>query len=550
MKRKTIIVLLLLASFFGAVEAQTIIGRFDYDSLRASNVLCTYGTYNNFNSPSGTYRGPLADTGIIDYGPTVYGSNTNPYGSRHTVHRDTAKRDSISFDSVRCIPRGKMTSVRMGCAYGSYYCEAITYTFSVDTTLNDLLVLNLAPIMTNPQHPNNQQPRVYIQILDTNDTQLGFIDLVSAGVSATGSLSRLPLNWVSIINCNEPVVYINWMPLGIALSQYHGQTVKLRLANYSCGQGGPRHFSYVYYTVDYDNLVLATTPVLAKTNGLTFSAPAGFMKYEWFLNSAPAVLFDSVQTVTIPRGEDFTCIVTDYLGHSKTFAAKSVKTLPHSNFTMQVKSTDCESRKLELTNLAYVTDSLSRPVTNGVERFQWIFDNNQLCYMSNPKIDVTPGWHTISLVAQSGTVSDTLTRRIRVSDSIYIDSVYYDTLQEGQTLNFHGRTLDESGIYRDTTLISGSCFRVETLRLYVNKQSGIEQAKGDIFEIFPNPAKSQITIEDCSVAKAEIIDNSGRILKTVYGTKTINISSLPSGIYTLRITSSENQCSLKHFVKQ
>lgn len=532
------------------VKAQTIIGRFDYDSLRASNVLCTYGVYTNFYNYTSQFPGPFANIGIIDFGPNVYGSTTNNLGSRHTVHRDTALRDTMSNFNVRCIPTGKSTSVRLGCAFGAFFCEAISYSFRVDTTQNDLLVLNLAPVMANPGHPFYQQPRVYIEILDSIDTQLGYIDIISAGISATGSLRSMPLNWISVINSNTLVNYINWMPIGISLNHYHGQNVKLRFRNYACGMGGASHFSYVYYTVDYGNLTLVTTPVLAKSNGVTFSAPDGFMKYQWRLNSAPTVVFDTVQTVEIPNGEDFTCTVTDYLGHSKTFAAKAVKTIPHANFSMQVKSTDCASRKLMLKNLATVTDTNAQPVPNGIERFHWIFDTNQLCYMSNPVLDITPGWHTISLVAQSNAISDTLTRRLYVSDSIFIDTVFYDTVQEGQSRTFHGRTLTSSGTYHDTTIISGSCFRVETLNLHVLKNSGMEQTQSDILEIYPNPAKNLITIEGCSVGKAEIIDNSGRVLKTVYGSQNIDISWLKAGIYSLRITSSENKCTVKRFVKQ
>ena len=44
MKKTYFLALMAAISFSAIVQAQNVIGRFDYDSLYAPNVLCTYGT--------------------------------------------------------------------------------------------------------------------------------------------------------------------------------------------------------------------------------------------------------------------------------------------------------------------------------------------------------------------------------------------------------------------------------------------------------------------------------------------------------------------------
>ena len=77
---------LIIATILAVVstQAQNVIGRFNYDSLRAPNVLCTYGTYNRFDNYSGAYAGPYSSVGIIDYGPNRYGDDRLP-ASRHAL---------------------------------------------------------------------------------------------------------------------------------------------------------------------------------------------------------------------------------------------------------------------------------------------------------------------------------------------------------------------------------------------------------------------------------------------------------------------------------
>ncbi|MBP5241199.1 MAG: T9SS type A sorting domain-containing protein [Bacteroidales bacterium] len=543
---------LIIAAMLAVVsmQAQNVIGRFNYDSLRAPNVLCTYGTYNSFNNYTVSNPGPYANVGIIDYGPTAYGASGSP-ASRHTVHTDVLKKDSISGDSLLCIPSGKSSSVRLGCFWGACVCQAVAYTFRADTLLNNLLTVNYAPVMYNPGHPANQQPRLYIEILDSADNQLGYMDIASYNPSASGSLSNLTLTWRN--GLSGGYYYIDWTPLSINMHRYHGRTIKLRITTFGCGQGATHHCGYTYYTVDYNNLSLITDNNSLKSNHISFSAPEGYMKYEWRLDSASVLISDTSHTADIPRGMTFSCKVTDYMGNTKILRSKAVPRRPYSNFSYIVDNPDCDTRIIKLTNLAQLFDTTDNTPLPDLEDFHWIIDNSKICYQHDPVFETTPGWHTISLINKSGStsLSDTLTQRIYVSDSAFIiDTIIYDTINTGESYTFHGRILTTTGNYYDTTQTGNKCFNVEILKLTVRGQDGINTAETPEITIYPNPATDRVTVDGCSIDNVTAIDIAGRTIAVPHTASDINISGLQNGIYTLRIATTDGHTAVRRLVKK
>ena len=80
---------------------------------------------------------------MVDYG-------CESWLSRHTVHFDTSERDSRTGDSLRTIPIGHCSSVRLGNNRAGSEQESITYTLSVDTNDYDLLILRYAIVEEQP----------------------------------------------------------------------------------------------------------------------------------------------------------------------------------------------------------------------------------------------------------------------------------------------------------------------------------------------------------------------------------------------------------------
>ena len=79
---------------------------------------------------------------------------------------------------------------------------------------------------------------------------------------------------------------------------------------------------------------------------------------------------------------------------------------------------------------------------------------------------------------------------------------------------------------------------------------GIDEADNDV-RIYPNPTSGNIRISaNAQITLVELIDMTGRIVMTQTGdVKSLNISALTEGIYTLRVVS-ENGVSLNRVVKK
>ena len=78
--------------------------------------------------------------------------------------------------------------------------------------------------------------------------------------------------------------------------------------------------------------------------------------------------------------------------------------------------------------------------------------------------------------------------------------------------------------------------------------TGLEDAEETLLSFFPNPTKSEIAFSQ-AIEKVEVIDLTGKAILTFTNAKTINLESLPSGTYYLRLTN-EEKTSLQKVIKQ
>ena len=69
-------------------------------------------------------------------------------------------------------------------------------------------------------------------------------------------------------------------------------------------------------------------------------------------------------------------------------------------------------------------------------------------------------------------------------------------------------------------------------------ESSLLEAEAESISFFPNPTKSEITFSQ-AIEKVEVIDLTGKTIFTFTNAKTINIESLPAGVYYLRLTNND-----------
>ena len=277
---------------------------FDFTALHSPGVTCTFGSYAHYNSYTPNYQGPYAYVGVIDNGQDSYGLNYTE-GSRHTVHTRIGERDSCSGYQLLKIPPGECKSVRLGCVYGQYLCQAVQYDMVVDTNVSDILVLKYACVFYNPSHPDDRQPRFVLEILDSNynyvDFTCGSADFNSSNAATANS------GWNR--GLASGIYWKDWTPVGLHLAAYHGQHIKVRLASFACGQGADDHFGYAYYTLSCAKAKIHSSSCVPGTT-TTLSAPSGF-NYKWFSSNDTVHPFSTSQSVSVTIDTvSYYCIVS------------------------------------------------------------------------------------------------------------------------------------------------------------------------------------------------------------------------------------------------
>ena len=127
----------------------------------------------------------------------------------------------------------------------------------------------------------------------------------------------------------------------------------------------------------------------------------------------------------------------------------------------------------------------------------------------------------------------------------------YDTVVDTGAGHYEwqGNTYTESGEYVYEGQTEAGCDSIVVLLLTIT-EVGIStvDSLGDI-SLYPNPTTGRVTITASEVAKVEVFDPSGRTVATFLDGGEIDISHLPTGVYTLRITL-RNGTAVKRVVKQ
>ncbi|MBR4803003.1 MAG: gliding motility-associated C-terminal domain-containing protein, partial [Bacteroidales bacterium] len=386
---------------------------------------CNYSGYNNHN-------GPYATVGVVDHGPRAYGYPTSQQASRHTVNSDPSIMDSLSNRQLPIIPPTECSSVRLGCAYGSYFCQAITYDLRVDTNNADIILLKYALVVYNPGHPANQQPRFTMQIVDSTNTLIdpvcGTADFNATNAATDHDQPGSP--WHS--GLGNGVYYRDWTPVGIDVSRYHGHTIRMRFATFNCGQGGSSHFLYAYFTLGCSKARIIANTCGGHAQVATLTAPSGF-RYRWYNPSLPGWTSNQ-QTVQVNIDSSIYYCEVSFIDDTSckfTMSTMAAPRFPHARFSASLDTSGC-NYTVNVTNTSYA--SISGTDTNRIgacESFYWFWGDGSYSRSENPGSHTyrQPGTYTIMLVVGlagdecTDTIYQTITFNAPQAPTISGDSV-------------------------------------------------------------------------------------------------------------------------------
>ncbi len=132
----------------------------------------------------------------------------------------------------------------------------------------------------------------------------------------------------------------------------------------------------------------------------------------------------------------------------------------------------------------------------------------------------------------------------------------YDTVEVASNelpYNYHGNNIPGEGDYAFAGQTSEGCDSLTYLHLTI-KGVGIDNVASlsPVVSVYPNPTDKWVTVEGSDILSVEVIDAMGRkmIAQQADGTDKalIDLSSLPRGTYTLRVTTTDG-VAIKRVVK-
>lgn len=145
------------------------------------------------------------------------------------------------------------------------------------------------------------------------------------------------------------------------------------------------------------------------------------------------------------------------------------------------------------------------------------------------------------------------------TDSFAQEVTYYESEQEAETQtnpianpeNYTNLTNPQEVFAVAQNAPESACVKITSFQLVVQESLSLQENDKDIVQIFPNPAQDYLTVTgSVEIKEATIYSVSGQLFKTVRSPRnndmTVNVSTLPSGIYFIQTTTG----ATSKFIKQ
>ena len=366
----------------------------------------------------------------------------------------------------------------------------LKYTFNISPQSN-LIVVNYAAVLEDPNHSVSQQPRFEAQLYDANGIP---IPCTFYQVAAGGGIP-------GFYSCGASIRVKPWSTFGVDVTQYIGQTVTLDIATGDCSLGG--HYGYAYVSANCASLNLSALYCQnGANNTATLSAPAGFSSYVW-TNAANGQQLATGQTATVNVvGVDTVqCNITSVNG---CVATLSTAVLPAEVIGAIVDSNVCAGNGTLLfngttfTNSAY--DSAHWSASDGYTASTFNFNHTF----------PGPGQYTVELIVQNtANCVDTVSTTVEVYENPTASFGFNDVCL-GTTASFQATssllgndTITNFWYANNDTLVG------DTVTLYFNgpgiypvelvaiTQHGCSDTISNTFTVFNNPTANFTIVESC-----------------------------------------------------
>ena len=148
-------------------------------------------------------------------------------------------------------------------------------------------------------------------------------------------------------------------------------------------------------------------------------------------------------------------------------------------------------------------------------------------------------WNGAEYYASSDGETYTLTNAVGcdsvVTLHLTVNHSTIDTLVISTTESYEwqGNIYDTSGVYVDSLLTTAGCDSVLVLQLTI--MQGIREVGNNMITVYPNPTSGKVKVDSDEVTRIDVYNVNGQLVKSVFKDSVVDISSLPSGVYTLKV---------------
>ena len=430
----------------------------NFIDLNRPGVTCLYGKASN---PDDLV---LTPTGVGPTGAGAYDKGSRDIRSRHTVNWRQNDRDPRTGNKLRTIPEGSLASVRLGNWDNGTQAEGIIFDYEVDTAKADIILLKYAVVLEKPGHGPTEDPYFGLEILDSNHVVIDGI---------CGDFDFTPENKNIKWQKHGGFVWKDWTAIGLNLSKYDGQNIKIRLVTQDCVRSA--HCGYAYFTLDCVDASIKSTSC-GETIEMKMEAPDGF-RYLW-TRGEEREFVDTTKNISIPADDIVTyyCNVEyiDVDGCGFELHTEVKPRFPFADLVCEHKPENC-GNKIVLKNKSCVhtrIDGVDTATSEKCETYYWKIDDgkevaeyiSEDVELSVPKEGATFNVTLISYLS-AGACEDDTTLTI-VAPAIY---EHYDTVRvtccDGEIYSFEGQLYAESGVYDAYLTNQWGCDSVRTLFL-------------------------------------------------------------------------------------
>jgi gliding motility-associated-like protein len=261
--------------------------------ILSSHIVTAQDCPPNIDFENGDFSGWTCYTGsvaAISGGNVISLSESGPVTGRHTMMSSFPGNGMDPYGNfpVNC-PNGSGHSIQLGNTSGGAEAEGISYDFVIPAGVNEYnLIYHYAVVFQDPNHLQNEQPRMEIEITNVTDNKVitcSSFAFFPYGTPLPGfELSGNP-------GSSTPVWYKNWSAVSINLDNNAGKKIRLFFKTADCTFR--RHFGYAYIDVNSE--------CSGKFEGASFCpddtlvnviAPYGYQQYTWYNNTFTQVLGD------------------------------------------------------------------------------------------------------------------------------------------------------------------------------------------------------------------------------------------------------------------